>query len=60
MGWAAMHVQYDLYGIATIYLMGLYLGVVRYLSGSTSLTILLHGIANTIATAEAVYFSGPG
>ncbi len=56
--WAFMHIQYDLYGVATIYLMGLYLGLVRHYSGSTTLTILLHGIANTAATAEAVYFSG--
>ena len=55
--WALLHIQYDLYGISTIYLMGLYLGLVRHYSGSTSLTILLHGIANTAATIEAVYFA---
>ena len=60
LGWAALHVQYDLYGIATIYLMGLYLGLVRYWTGSTLLTIILHGIANTAATAEAVYISNSG
>ena len=56
--WAAMHIQYDLYGVATVYLMGLYLGLIRHLSGSLSLTILLHGLANAVATAEAVLFPG--
>ena len=60
LGWAALHVQYDLYGIATVYLMGLYLGLVRHLSGSTLLTILLHVLANAVATAEVVYFFSPG
>ena len=50
----------DLYGLATIYLFGLYLGAVRHYTGSTSLAIILHGLASTVTTAEAVYFAGPG
>jgi membrane protease YdiL (CAAX protease family) len=34
--------------------MGLLLGVVRYATGSLYLTILLHGIANAVATLEIV------
>ena len=56
--WAALHVQYDLYGVATVYLMGLYLGLVRHLTASLPLGIFLHGLANTVATIEAVQFSG--
>ncbi len=56
--WACLHIQYDLFGVATIYLTGLYLGAVRYYSGSLTLTIFLHGVANTIATAEAVLLAG--
>ena len=56
--WAAMHLQYDLYGVATVYLMGLYLGLVRHYTASLPLTILLHALANAAATFEAVRFSG--
>ncbi len=60
LAWALMHVQYDLYGIATVYLMGLYLGVVRHLTGSLPMTILLHVLANAVATAEAAATVGRG
>lgn len=56
--WACLHIQYDLFGVAIIYLTGLYLGAVRYYSGSLTLTIFLHGVANTVATAEAVFLAG--
>ena len=56
--WSALHVEHDLYGIATVYLIGLYLGAVRHYSGSLVLTIFLHGVANTVAVAEAVIFAG--
>ncbi len=56
--WAAMHLQYDLYGVATVYLMGLYLGLVRHYTASLPLTILLHALANAAATFEAVRFPG--
>jgi membrane protease YdiL (CAAX protease family) len=52
--WAILHVQYDLYGIATIFVMGLFLGVVVRRTDSLPLTILLHGIMNVVATAEVV------
>lgn len=52
--WAVMHIQYDLYGIAVIFLMGLYLGAVRYLTGSLLLTMILHFLANVAATAEVI------
>ena len=34
LAWAAMHTQYDLYGIATIFLMGLLLAAARAKTGS--------------------------
>lgn len=54
LAWAVLHVQYDAYQIGTIVVMGLYLGWVRYRSGSLLLTILLHCLANAIATIEMV------
>ena len=52
--WAMVHIQYDLYVMATIFIMGLYLGVVRHRTASLPLTMLLHGIANAAATAEVM------
>jgi len=54
--WAVIHMQYDLYGIGTIFLMGLVLGAARIMTGSTILTIFLHSVANLVATVETVIF----
>lgn len=51
--WAAMHVQYDTLILAQIFLIGLLLGWLRWASGSTLLTILLHMLANGAATIQA-------
>ena len=53
-GWAVLHAQYDWYGIASIAVLGLYLGFVRYWSGSLWLTMVLHAVGNGIATLEIV------
>jgi membrane protease YdiL (CAAX protease family) len=50
--WSLMHVQYNLYGIASIFAGGVFLGLVRWRTGSTTLTILLHAVTNTVATIE--------
>jgi len=44
--WTAMHIQYDWFGLAQVFLMGLLLGLVRWRSGSTTLTMLMHGLNN--------------
>jgi uncharacterized protein len=49
---ALIHFQYDWYGVLGVAVMGLYLGIVRYGSSSLLLTMLLHAIANMVATAE--------
>ena len=51
--WAAMHVQYDWVLLGQIFLIGLLLGWLRWASGSTLLTILLHVLANLAATLQA-------
>jgi membrane protease YdiL (CAAX protease family) len=51
--WAAMHVQYDAFTLAQIFLIGLLLGWIRWASGSTLLTIMLHMLANLIACIQA-------
>lgn len=51
--WALMHVQYDWFTIAQIFLIGVLLGWLRWASGSLVLTIVLHILANLVATIEA-------
>lgn len=49
---ALAHVQHDWFGVATIAVSGTYLGIVRWRTGSTTLTIVLHAFQNLVATIE--------
>ena len=44
--WAVIHVQYDLYIIGQVFVCGLIFGWFRWMSGSTILTMLMHGLVN--------------
>ena len=50
--WALIHVQYDWYVIGQVFALGLLLGWIRWASGSTILTILLHALINTEGMIE--------
>jgi membrane protease YdiL (CAAX protease family) len=50
---AAIHVQYDWFGILQVFLGGLLLGWLRWGSGSTLLTFWLHALTNIWATAQS-------
>jgi uncharacterized protein len=50
--WAALHVQYDWYGIVEVFILGLVFGWVRARSGSTLLTMMMHAVCNIAATVE--------
>ena len=52
--WAMLHVQYDLYGIATIFVMGLLLGVARHASGSLVPPLVIHVGGNTVAFVQTL------
>lgn len=54
--WAVIHLQYDLYGLITIFILGVVLGIARYKSGSVLLTIGLHSFTNLVATIEAAIY----
>jgi membrane protease YdiL (CAAX protease family) len=47
-----LHVQYDWIGLLQVFIMGLFLGWVRWSTGSTSLCILLHVLVNFEAMVE--------
>jgi membrane protease YdiL (CAAX protease family) len=44
--WAIVHVQYDLYVIGQVFCFGVLLGWLRWATGSTILTMLLHALIN--------------
>ncbi len=57
--WAGLHIQYDWTGMAQIFVIGLFLGWMRYRSGSIVLTFILHALFNlegTLETAAQVHF----
>lgn len=50
--WAGMHMQYDWYGVGTLFIFGLLLGSVRLWTGSVTLPILMHAAVNVVASVE--------
>jgi membrane protease YdiL (CAAX protease family) len=56
--WAAIHVQYDWYGISAIFALGLVLGTARAMTKSTLLTMFLHCLINLVAIAETAIALG--
>ena len=54
--WAAIHVQYEIYYVAIIFLFGLLLGYVRLKSHSLLLPIGLHALMNFAATIETIVY----
>jgi membrane protease YdiL (CAAX protease family) len=52
--WAALHVQYDWTGVLQIFVIGLFLGWMRWRSGSVLLTFLLHALFNLEGTMETL------
>jgi membrane protease YdiL (CAAX protease family) len=58
--WAMLHIQYDWAGVLQIFIIGLFLGWMRWRSGSLVLAFLLHALFNlegTLETLAAVHFA---
>lgn len=47
--WAILHIQYEWFFVVQIVTLGVFFGGMRWKSGSTLLTILLHGLNNSLA-----------
>lgn len=58
--WAALHLQYDWYGITTIVVFGLLLGAARVHAGTVLVPLVLHAGANALATLETALLAGTG
>jgi uncharacterized protein len=56
--WTALHLQYDWFFFGEVFSIGLLLGYLRYRSGSTWLTVIVHGLNNLAATLQTIWLSG--
>jgi len=60
MVWTGLHLQYDWFFFGEVFAIGLLLGYLRYRSGSTWLTIIVHGLNNLAATLQTLWLTGHG
>jgi len=58
--WTGLHLQYDWYFFGEVFTLGLWFGYLRYRSGSTWLTIVLHGLNNFAAVIQTIWLAGQG
>jgi len=57
LAWASLHIQYDFFGMGTIFILGILLGVVRIKTGSLWSTIIMHAFTNMVALLQvALHF----
>jgi membrane protease YdiL (CAAX protease family) len=55
--WAVVHTQYDLYGIGTVFCMGVLFGLARALSGSLLVPLAMHAASNVVSGIETAFLS---
>ncbi len=59
--WAALHIQYNAFGLISILVLGIVMGIVRLKTGSLWSTIFLHSLWNAMAMVQtALYVNGIG
>lgn len=56
--WAIQHAQYDWFGVLQVFLIGIVLGWIRWRTGSTLLTFVLHALINLESAVETVITVG--
>jgi membrane protease YdiL (CAAX protease family) len=54
--WAAIHIQYDLYGMFLVFSMGIVLATARFKTNSILTTIIMHAIMNFVSMVETVIY----
>jgi len=55
--WAVIHLQYDVYGIANIFILGLLFGIARLKTDSIHLVMVMHSFVDIVATMETALYS---
>ncbi len=58
--WALLHVQYDIYGMGSILVLGIVFGIVRHRTGSLWSTLLLHALWNLAALISTITYVRTG
>ena len=56
--WTSLHLQYDWFFCGEVFSIGLLFGYLRHRTGSTWLTIVLHGLNNFAATLQSMWLAG--
>jgi membrane protease YdiL (CAAX protease family) len=54
--WAVIHLQYDVYGMATVFALGLLFGIARLKTDSIHLLMVMHSFVGLVATLETVLY----
>jgi membrane protease YdiL (CAAX protease family) len=54
--WALSHIQYGAYGLVTIFVLGIVLGIVRFRTGSLWSTLVMHALINLVAMTETAFY----
>ena len=54
--WAVIHLQYDIYGIATVFALGLLFGLARLKTDSINLLMVMHSFVGLVATIETALY----
>ncbi len=57
LAWTVLHLQYDLFFLGQVFTIGVLLGYLRYRTGSTWLTVVLHGLNNFAATVQTFFMT---
>ncbi len=52
--WTSLHLQYDLYGMATIFVLGIIIGIMRFRTNSLWSCLLIHFVVNLTAMIQTV------
>lgn len=56
LGWALVHLQYDIYEMTTVFVLGVVLALARLRTNSLYTTIAMHALVNFLATLEAAVY----
>jgi membrane protease YdiL (CAAX protease family) len=56
--WAVIHLQYGIYGIATVFALGLLFGIARLKTDSIHLVMVMHSLVGLAATVETALYIG--
>ena len=54
--WAVIHLQYDIYGITTVFALGLLFGIARLKTDSIHLLMVMHSLTSLVASMETALY----